>query len=75
MKKLKEINGYVRLTLDRVLGIRADLVRVYENWQQQTFLQLVDAFKKWSNRNPKISPSPEKDFKHESAYQINDKKV
>ena len=74
MKKLKEINGYVRLTLDRVLGIRADLVRVYENWQQQTFLQLVDAFKKWSNRNPKISPSPEKDFKHESAYQINDKK-
>ena len=33
MKKLKVINGYVRLTLDKVLGIRADLVRIYENWQ------------------------------------------
>ena len=26
MNKLKEINGYVRLTLDKLPGIRADLV-------------------------------------------------
>ena len=30
MNKLKERNG---LTLDKELGIRADLVRTNENWQ------------------------------------------
>ena len=34
MNKLKEINGSVRLTLDKLLGIRADLVRVDEDWQE-----------------------------------------
>ena len=33
MNKLKDRNGYVRLTLDKELGIRADLVRTNENWQ------------------------------------------
>ena len=30
MNKLKEINGYVRLTLDKLPGMRADLVRIDE---------------------------------------------
>ena len=33
MDKLKEINGYVRFTLDKLCGIRADLVRTDDNWQ------------------------------------------
>ena len=35
--KLKEINGYARLTLDKLSGIQADLVRTDENWQEWTF--------------------------------------
>ena len=31
MNKLKEINGYVRLTLDKLPGIRTDLVPVDED--------------------------------------------
>ena len=31
MKKLKDIEGYVRLTLDKLPGIRADLVRLDDN--------------------------------------------
>ena len=34
MNKLKEINGYMRLTLDKLPGIRADLVRLDDNWQE-----------------------------------------
>ena len=33
MDKLKEINGYVRFTLDKLCRIRADLVRTDDNWQ------------------------------------------
>ena len=34
MGKLKEISGYVKLTLDKLQGIRADLVRMNNEWQQ-----------------------------------------
>ena len=73
MKMLKEINGYVRLTLEKLPGIRADLVRIDEDWQEWTFPQYVYASIKWSTTNPKIIPSPEKGFKRENAYQTNDK--
>ena len=71
MNKLKEINGYVRLTLDKLSGIRADLVRIDEDWQEWTFPQFVDVLKKWTTRNSKILPSPEKSFKRENTYQTN----
>ena len=29
--------------------------------------------KKWTTRNPKLTPSPEKVFKHGNAYQTKDK--
>ena len=34
MKKLKDIKGFVRLTLDKLPGIRAALVRLDDNWQK-----------------------------------------
>ena len=43
MNKPKEINDYVRLTLDNLLGIRADLVRLDDNWQKWVFAKLVDS--------------------------------
>ena len=40
MNKLKEINGYVKITLDKLSGIRADLVRLDDDWQDWGFTQL-----------------------------------
>ena len=73
MNKLKGINEYVRLTLDKLPGIRADLVRIGEEWQEWTFPQLADALRKWTTRNPKIIPSPESSFTRENTYQTNNK--
>ena len=52
MRKEKEIRGYVRLTLDKLPGIRADLVRLDDYWQEWGFPQLVEALRKWCERNP-----------------------
>ena len=46
MNKLKEINGYVRLTLGKLSGIRADLVRLDDNWQEWDFSKLRELIKK-----------------------------
>ena len=53
MGKHKEINGYVRITLDKLQGIRADLVRTDDDWQDWKFPQLVEALENWTCRNPK----------------------
>jgi len=37
MGKLVEVNGYVRLILDKLPGIRADLVRMDDDWQEWKF--------------------------------------
>ena len=37
--QMKEINWYVRVTLDKLQGIRADLVRNDDNWQGWKFQQ------------------------------------
>ena len=63
----------VKLTLDKLPGIRADLVRLDEDWQEWTFSQLVDSLRNWTIRNPKIISSSERGFKRENAYQTNDK--
>ncbi len=52
MGKLREVTGYVRLTLDKLPGIRADLVRMDDDWQEWGFSQLVEALRKWCERNP-----------------------
>lgn len=52
MGKLKEINGYVRLTLDKLPSIRADLVILDDDWQEWNFGQLLESLRKWTERNP-----------------------
>ena len=37
MRTKKEMNGYVRVTLDKLEGIRADLERNDDNWQDWKF--------------------------------------
>ena len=73
MKKLKDIKGYVRLTLDKLPGIRADLVRLDDNWQEWDFCQLVDSLRRWTERNPKTAGNPEKNFRRENLFQVRDK--
>ena len=48
--KKKDIGGYVRLALAKLSGIRADLVRLADNWQEWRFQQLVEALKKMGAR-------------------------
>ena len=67
MRKLNEIKGYVRNTLDKLTGIRADLVTLDDSWQDREFYELVEALRKWTDRNPKIIGS-EKKKKKDSVY-------
>ena len=52
MGKIKEMNGYVRVTLDKLPSIRADLVRLDDKWQEWGFTQILEALRKWCDRNP-----------------------
>ena len=52
MGKLREINGYVRVTLDKLPGIIADLVRLDHDWQEWTFPQMLETLRKGCDRNP-----------------------
>ena len=70
MKKPKDIKGYVRLTLDRLPGIRADLVRLDDNWQEWDFCQLLDSLRVWAERNPKTAVNPEKNFRRENLFLV-----
>ena len=55
MKKLHEINGNVSMTLDKLAGIRGDLVRTDPEWESWDFVKLVHALRQWVKRNPVVS--------------------
>ncbi|XP_046846738.1 uncharacterized protein LOC124440389 [Xenia sp. Carnegie-2017] len=50
--KLKEVSGYVRMTIDKLEGIRSDLVRIDDDWQEWRFPEFIEALRKWTVRNP-----------------------
>ena len=52
MGKLSEVNGFARATLDKLEGIKSYLVRTDDSWQNWGFPQLVDALRRWTERNP-----------------------
>jgi len=43
MEKLKDIKGYVCMTLDKLPDIRADLVRTDDNWHAWDFDHILKA--------------------------------
>ena len=45
--KDKDNRGYVRLTLDKLPGIRADVVIMDNNSKEWRFPQLVEALRQW----------------------------
>ena len=55
MWKLKEVNGFERTTLDKLPGIRADLVRLDDNLQEWGFGEMVEALRR--------NPAPDEDGK------------
>ena len=50
MGKLNMVN--VRTVLDSLPGIRSDIVRNDDNWQECEFPQFIHALEKWTQRNP-----------------------
>ena len=56
MGKLSKVNnGYVSLTLDKLPGIRADLVRLDDDWHEWKFFHFLEALRKWCEKNPNAS--------------------
>lgn len=45
--KLRDVAGNVRAVLDKLKGIKSDLVRGHEQWQEWDFRQLLQAIKRW----------------------------
>ena len=77
MGKIKEMNGYVRVTLVKLPGIRANLVRNDDNWQDWKFQQLVEAIEKWTVRNPiplSDKRNPEKGNGYSKSYHTKETK-
>ena len=72
MGKLQEVNGYVRMTIDKRPGITGDLVRTDDSWREWNFPQLVDELSKWTQRNPIQTKSNEKPLRDKS-YQTQQK--
>jgi len=52
LRKLKEVNGYARTSLDKLEGIRGDLVRTDDDWREWDLTKFVDTLRKWTERNP-----------------------
>ena len=59
MDKLGQVNRNVPLTLDKLSGIRSDLVSRDDEWQEWDFVKLCEALQTWTRRN-----SIEKEDKH-----------
>ena len=49
MGEVKEINIYVQFTLDQC-GVRTDLVRADDNWQNQGLNERIEAIGKWTEK-------------------------
>ena len=49
--KFERVNGMTRSVLDKLKGIKADLVRGQENWQDCDLPRLTQALKKWRDVN------------------------
>ena len=52
MGSLEKINGNVAMTLDKLSGIRGDLVRNDSEWESWDFVKLTEALTLWTRRNP-----------------------
>ena len=70
MGQLNIINGYVRTVLDRLPGIRSDIVRYDDNWQEWEFPQFVTTLEKWTQRNPISNNEIKKRIRHHGQEKL-----
>ena len=52
LEQLGDVKGNVRSTLDKLKGVKADLVRGNEGWRDWDFKDLLRELKKWTDINP-----------------------
>lgn len=53
MNKFKDIDEYVKITLDKLPEILADLIMLEDDWQNLEISGLFEALRKWAELNPK----------------------
>ena len=58
--RLADVKGNVRSTLDKLKGIKTDLVRGNETWRDWEFKDLLRELKKWTDINPVEENATEK---------------
>ena len=73
--KIERVNGMTISVLDKLTGIKADLVRGQENWQDWDLTRLAQAVKKWRDVNPATEgnnfesmPTPSKRPENKSCF-------
>ena len=52
LETTKNINGYLRFTMDKLSRVRGNLLRTDDKWKSWMFCELIKALKKWTKRNP-----------------------
>ena len=55
-----KLQGFVMTTLNKLLQVKPDLVRVDESWEEWSMEDLIDALQKWLKRNHVESSKCEK---------------
>ena len=66
--KLRDVAGNVRAVPDKLKGIKSDLVRGHEHWQEWDFRQLLQAIKRWKDINPVTEASENEIQPREPTY-------
>ena len=73
--KLRDVTGNDRAVLDKLKGIKSDLVRGHEQWQEWDFRQLLKVIKRWKDINPVTDASQSEIQRREPTYSPKDKNV
>ena len=66
LNKLEQVNGAVSMTLDKLPGIRGDLVRTDPDWERWDFAQLSEAIRLWVRRNPVDTKTVEREIEQQN---------
>ena len=64
----------MRLTLDKLSSIRADLVRVDDNRQEWDLSNLADSLRRWTDRNPENILNDDQKHRSEGVFQTKEQK-
>ena len=55
VEKLADFKEYTRMTLEKLPKVWPDFVQLNGSWKNWNLLDLVDALRKWTNRNPPVT--------------------